>query len=111
MLDRVLKFLTSLRLTVGLLCAAVLLVFVGTLAQVHEGLYDAQSRYFKSWFVWSPTIAHRTWLLVWQLATDMFQVESQMRLAEGQAKNYTESGSHYELAVVDKTGTQSDKVV
>ncbi len=155
MLDRVLKFLTSLRLTVGLLCAAVLLVFVGTLAQVHEGLYDAQSRYFKSWFVWSPTIAHRTWplvlpggyligtlllvnllsahakrfklekrkiglllihggiilLLVGQLATDMFQVESQMRLAEGQAKNYTESGSHYELAVVDKTGTQSDKVV
>jgi hypothetical protein len=61
MLDRLVKSLTSLRLTVVLLCAALLLVFVGTLAQVHEGLYQAQTRYFKSWFVWRPTIGDHQW--------------------------------------------------
>src|SRR5437016_10180577 len=61
MSERALKFLTSLRLTVVLLCAGLVLVFVGTLAQVHEGLYQAQSRYFKSWVVWKPTIGDSTW--------------------------------------------------
>src|SRR2546425_3612999 len=61
MLDRLFKSLTSLRLTVVLLCAGLLLVFVGTLAQVHEGLYQAQTRYFKSWFVWRPTIGDYQW--------------------------------------------------
>src|SRR5207249_8122806 len=61
MLDRLTKLLTSLRLTVVLLCAGLVLVFVGTLAQVHEGLYQAQSRYFKSWFVWMPTIGDSAW--------------------------------------------------
>jgi hypothetical protein len=61
MLDRLFKLLTSLRLTVVLLCAGLLLVFVGTLAQVHEGLYQAQTRYFKSWFVWHPTIGDYQW--------------------------------------------------
>jgi hypothetical protein len=49
--DRVLKIFTSLRLTVTLLAFAIVLVFVGTLAQVDEGLYNAQARYFKQWFV------------------------------------------------------------
>ena len=61
MFERFLKFLTSLRLTVVLLFAGLLLVFVGTLAQVHEGLYQAQARYFKSWVVWKPTIGDSTW--------------------------------------------------
>ena len=61
MLDRLAKSLTSLRLTVVLLCAGLALVFVGTLAQVHEGLYEAQARYFKSWFVWRPTIGDYQW--------------------------------------------------
>ena len=61
MLDRIVRALTSLRLTVALLCAGLVLVFVGTLAQVHEGLYQAQTRYFKSWFVWKPTIGDSTW--------------------------------------------------
>jgi len=61
MLDRSVAPLTSLRLTVALLCAGLALVFVGTLAQVHEGLYQAQTRYFKSWFVWKPTIGDSTW--------------------------------------------------
>ena len=34
---------------------ATLLVFVGTIAQVEQGLYQAQDRYFRSFFVyWSP---------------------------------------------------------
>lgn len=46
------KFLTSLRLTVVLLALSIVLVFVGTVAQADEGLYVAQDRYFKHWFVW-----------------------------------------------------------
>lgn len=55
MLDKIIKLFSSLRLTVVLLSAALLLVFVGTLAQVHEGLYQAQHRYFRSFVVyWNP---------------------------------------------------------
>src|SRR6185503_6870720 len=46
------KFFTSLQLTVTLLAFGILLVFVGTVAQADEGLYQAQERYFKHWFVW-----------------------------------------------------------
>src|SRR5437867_4436944 len=52
MMDRLWKFLTSLRLTVVLLGFGILLVFVGTVAQADEGLYQAQARYFKQWSVW-----------------------------------------------------------
>jgi hypothetical protein len=42
-------------LTVVCLGLATLLVFVGTIAQVEQGLYQAQDRYFRSFFVyWSP---------------------------------------------------------
>src|SRR6478609_8098326 len=51
MSSRLWKFLTSLRLTVVLLGFCILLVFVGTVAQADEGLYEAQARYFKHWFV------------------------------------------------------------
>src|SRR5688572_17826741 len=46
------KFFTSLRLTVVCLAFSVLLVFLGTLAQVEEGLYAAQARWFRSFIVW-----------------------------------------------------------
>lgn len=50
---------SSLRLTVVFLCFAVLLVFIGTLAQTNEGLFAAQNRYFRSFFVfWSPAGLH-----------------------------------------------------
>jgi hypothetical protein len=45
------KILTSLRVTVWTLAIAALLVFFGSLAQVHEGLFNAQERWFKSWIV------------------------------------------------------------
>ena len=47
----IVSFFTSLKLTVTLLAFAIVLVFVGTLAQVDEGLYAAQSHYFRQWFV------------------------------------------------------------
>lgn len=50
------KFLTSLRLTVVLLVLAIILVFVGTVAQADEGLYNAQERYFKHWIVVGATM-------------------------------------------------------
>src|SRR5262245_15410349 len=56
MLDRLIKIFTSLRLTVVLLAFGILLVFVGTVAQADEGLYQAQARYFKHWFVLGITM-------------------------------------------------------
>src|SRR5580698_5651582 len=47
-LIQLLRFFASLRLTVVLLAFAIVLVFVGTLAQVDEGLYYVQSHYFKA---------------------------------------------------------------
>lgn len=51
MINRALQTLTSLKLTVVCLAAAMVLVFFGTLAQVDEGLYAAQDRYFKSFYI------------------------------------------------------------
>jgi hypothetical protein len=48
---RLIKIFTSLRLTVILLAFAIVLVFIGTLAQVDEGLYNAQARYFRQWVI------------------------------------------------------------
>ncbi|MSR66195.1 MAG: ResB protein required for cytochrome C biosynthesis [Pedosphaera sp.] len=54
MLNQSLSLLTSLRLTVACLAYSLLLVFIGTIAQVDEGLYEAQKHYFKSWFAFWP---------------------------------------------------------
>lgn len=50
-------------------------------------------------------------LLVGQLFTDMFAVESQMRLTEGAPKNYSESSLYSELAVLDVTDPKNHRVV
>jgi hypothetical protein len=55
MIAWLIKIITSLRLTVTLLAFGIVLVFVGTVAQADEGLYQAQARYFKHWFVWGVT--------------------------------------------------------
>ena len=64
MTNRLWKFLTSLKVTVVLLVLCTALVFLGTVAQVHEGLWQAQERWFKSFLVfhnasdawWMPPI-------------------------------------------------------
>jgi ResB-like family len=153
---RWLKPLTSLKLTIFCLACAMVLVFLGTLDQVHIGVYEAENRYFKSFFLfftlprtdlripWFPggyivgtlllvnlIAAHiarfkLSWkkagilvlhsglilLLVGQLFADIFiDLESQMRLDQGQTKNYSESLYHDELAVIDTSGTDSDQVI
>ncbi len=50
-------------------------------------------------------------LLVGQLLTDVLSNESHMWLTEGEAKNYSDSSSHEELAVVDTTNPDYDDVV
>jgi hypothetical protein len=63
--DRLVTFFISLRLTVTLLAFAILLVFIGTLAQVDEGLYNAQARYFRQWLIFGLDIAgHRIPILL-----------------------------------------------
>lgn len=153
-MNKPLKILTSLRLTVLCLCFAIILIFVGTLAQVNDGLYQAQSRYFRSLLIWwSPEgshlhipifpggylvgfvllmnliAAHITrfkfskkkigilvthfgliLLLVGQFATDLFSRESAMRLNEGESKNYSEAFRESELALIDTSDANSDRV-
>jgi hypothetical protein len=155
-LIRRLKPLTSLKLTIFCLACAMMLVFLGTLDQVHIGVYEAENRYFKSFFLfftlpgtdlripWFPggyivgtlllinlVAAHISrfklnWkkagilllhsglilLLVGQLFADIFvDLESQIRLDQGQTKNYSESLYHDELAIIDTSGTDSDQVI
>jgi hypothetical protein len=58
-LHSLVEVISSLRLTVVLLCLGVVLVFIGTLAQREEGLLAAQNRYFRSLLIWwTPTEGH-----------------------------------------------------
>jgi hypothetical protein len=58
LLDAVIRFFTSMRLTVVCLALAMVLVFLGTVAQVDMGLYKAQNEFFRSFFVfWGPASA------------------------------------------------------
>ena len=63
-MSRALKLLSSLRLTVVLLGLGILLVFIGTLAQVHEGTWNAQKLYFQSWIITNPLLYHRRWPII-----------------------------------------------
>lgn len=54
MLQKFIGLITSLKLTIVCLGAAMVLIFAGTLAQVHFGIHEVQQRYFQSWFVWWP---------------------------------------------------------
>src|SRR6201987_5744071 len=51
-LKGVFKPLASLRLTIVCLACGMFIVFVGTLDQVQIGVYEAQLRYFKSFFLY-----------------------------------------------------------
>jgi hypothetical protein len=59
-LQRLVDFFSSLKLTVVCLTLGLVLVFLGTLAQVDLGLYKAQNEYFRSFMIyWGPKSA--TW--------------------------------------------------
>jgi hypothetical protein len=55
LLDRLINFFTSLKLTFACLVLATVLVFIGTLAQVDMGLYKVQAEFFRSFVIhWGP---------------------------------------------------------
>jgi ResB-like family len=154
MLSKVVDLITSLKLTIACLSAAMVLILAGTFAQVHFGIHLVQQRYFQSLFVWWPPEGHGfkipifpggylvgglllinliaahvrrfqwTWrklgihlthaglivMLAGGLFTDLFAVESHMRLANGEAKNYSEDARRDELAVIDTTNPEFDQV-
>ena len=64
------KFWCSLRLTVVCLLAALVLVFVGTLAQVDQGLYDAQKKYFRSYLLIPEAVGGAGWAQIRMGDTD-----------------------------------------
>lgn len=53
-MNKIIDFLTSLKLTVVCLACGLVLVFIGTLAQVNVGLYDVQSQYFRQFILFRP---------------------------------------------------------
>jgi hypothetical protein len=53
-LRRMLMPLASLKITVALFALSLVLVFVGTLAQVDSGIWTVVNKYFRWWFVWVP---------------------------------------------------------
>ena len=154
MAHRFFDFISSLKLTIVCLSAAMILVFVGTLAQVNFGIHEVQERYFQSLVVWWPAgsqglripvfpgghliggvllvnlvAAHLrrfrwSWsklgihlthagliiLLAGGLFTDLFSVESFMRLAPGETKNYSEDSRAVELVVVDGSDKEFEQV-
>jgi len=56
MLHNLFKFFSSLKLTVTCLALGCMIVFWGTLAEVHLGLFKAQNEFFRSFFVyWTPS--------------------------------------------------------
>ena len=59
----VLKWLASLKLTVASFVAAIVLIFVGTLAQVDDEIWRVMSDYFKPWWIMVPAevIFPSTW--------------------------------------------------
>jgi len=177
-LGGLIAFFTSLRLTVVCLALGLVLVFFGTLAQDPLGLYLAQEKFFRSFFVsaapmWAavkktlemlhiylpPSTAADVlygsklpvfpggyliggvllinlvashfkrfafstskagiWmvhaglilLLLGQLGTDLLSRESTLHLRDGETRNYSETEREAELAVIDTTDPEADKVV
>jgi hypothetical protein len=155
MLSNLYRLFSSLKLTVTCLVLGCVIVFWGTIAQVHLGLYKAQNEFFRNFFVyWTPDgsgfhipifpggyligtvllinlfVAHFRYyqpgkrkigivlihlgvvlLLLGQMLTDFLSRESAMHLRIGETKNYSEAERAFELAVMDTTDPDSDKVV
>jgi hypothetical protein len=154
-IERFVRFFSSLRLTIVCLGLALVLVFAGTLAQVRLGLYVVQAEFFRSFLIyWTPQGSHWRipvfpggWLIglvllvnllaahiqrfhfsrrkigLWLVhaglivllagffLTDIFQIESQMRIEVGETKNYAEDSRRNELVVLDVTSPDHDDVV
>jgi hypothetical protein len=150
-MKKILKNLASLRITVVVLIAGMMLVFAGTLAQTHMPIREAQKIYFQSFvvpiylengtaipvlpggytlgiimvvnllcaylttFKWKlkrigVLVMHAgiLMLLIGQLITDIYSVESYVSLDHGQAKNYSESFHDIELVLIDTSSKDAN---
>ncbi len=77
-------------------------------------LFTAHLRYYRSgWKRLGIAMIHLgvVLLLLGQFATDMLSTESYMKIREGQTANFSESNGRWELAVVDTSDANEDKVV
>ena len=54
-MKRIMRQLGSIKLTVTLLVLLFFLILFATFAQVDLGIFEANKKYFTSWFVWFPT--------------------------------------------------------
>jgi len=158
-----LEFLASLRLTVALLVLAMLVVFLGTLAQTRVGVWQAVEAYFRAPIAWvdpgmflgnsddsgawikipipgglaivslmivNLLAAHiirfrATWkragiitlhlglvlLLVGELVTGFLSTEGLMSIDEGSSSSILEDIREVELAVLDSSDPNMDRVV
>jgi len=149
-----LKTLASLELTIGCLALSMVLVFFGTIDQVHLGIHGAVEKYFYTLFVTHPIdslglsmpympggyllggalmlnlisaliIRFRfslrklgVWmvhlgfilLLLGEFITSLFQQEASLTLDEGSSSDFKESYRDSELAIIDTTGEETDRV-
>ena len=74
------------------------------------------AHYVRFKFAWSKLGIFMThfgliFLLLGQFFTEQMQVESSMRLEEGQSKNYSEAGRSTELVFIDRSNSEFDEVV
>lgn len=86
--------------------------FIGGLLLIN--LVSAHAyRFALSWRKLGIQLAHSglILLLLGELITGLLQVDSSMRLEEGQTKSYSESFRSHELALIDKTDPGFDEVV
>ena len=51
-MKRLVDLFLSLKLTVTLLALSMVLIFVGTLAQVDKGIWTVMDQYFRCWIAW-----------------------------------------------------------
>lgn len=164
MIRSTLQALSSFKLAVVLLILSMVLVYVGTWAQIDTGIYDVQKQYFHAWIAWVDfgTILPRTaggemaipgglpmpggymiglallinlcanWVtrfpFVWRKSgihlihlgivlllvgegwSSYAQIDSRMRLREGESANFTSDYRHYELAMIDRSSGDFDRV-
>ncbi len=159
-MQRILKVLASLRLTVVLLALAMVLIFVGTIAQTRLGVWQAVDSYFRSWIAMVDlslfslgsglnihipipgglaiagamiinllaahvirfkatrkrigiVILHAGMivLLGGEFVTGFFADEGLMSIDEGSSSSFLEDVREVELAVIDPSDPEQDRVV
>lgn len=88
----------------GYLLGGILLI---NLIAAHIQRFELSKKKFGIFIVHAGLIL----LLVGQLASQLFQVESYMAIEEGDQKNYSESGRLSELAIIDTTDPEENTVV